>query len=89
LLLAALDKGRKHQAQRGKLVLADLESHFHAYGLEFAASAGARPRLIAELSRLGLLKGSPDAGEYTELLVPIEIGRSGTSASAGRSSRGA
>jgi hypothetical protein len=89
LLLAALEKGRKHQAQRGKLVLADLESHFHSYGLEFAASAGARPKLIAELSRLGLLKGSPDAGEYTELLVPIEIGRSGKSASAGRSSRGA
>lgn len=72
LALCYLRKQSNPDGLRGKLVLADLERHFRTYGLEFSASAGARPRLISELSRLGLLKGSPDAGEYAELVVPIQ-----------------
>jgi hypothetical protein len=75
LLLAALEKRKRHLAMRGKLVLADLELHFRKYGLEFSASAGARPRLISELARLGLLRGSPDAGDFTELLIPVNVAR--------------
>ncbi len=55
---------------RGKLILSDLEQHFAEYGVDFASSVGARPKLIAELARLGLLKGSPDAGDSAELVVP-------------------
>lgn len=87
LLLAELDKDKKFYGQRGKLVLADLESHFREYGLEFADSAGARPQLISELSRLGLLKGSPDAGEYTELIAPIKIRRTTGAAQSSRDAR--
>lgn len=72
LMLSSIEK-RKRPSGGGKLVLADLEDHFRSYGMEFSSSAGARPRLISELSRMGLLKGSPDAGEYTELLVPINF----------------
>ncbi|WP_157128416.1 hypothetical protein [Cupriavidus sp. USMAA2-4] len=64
LQLAAAAKGRKN----GKIVLADLERQFSAYGVEFSASIGARPKLVFELARLGLLKGSPDAGDSAELL---------------------
>ena len=71
LLLTDLNKLKAEPAYRGKLVLADLEKHFSEYGLDFSNSSGARPRLINELARLALLKGSPDAGDYTELLVPI------------------
>ncbi|MBM4229860.1 MAG: hypothetical protein FJ184_03805 [Gammaproteobacteria bacterium] len=71
LALCYLRKAGQPDELRGKLVLSDLEQHFQRYGLEFSASAGARPRLISELSRLGLLKGSPDAGEYAELVVPV------------------
>lgn len=74
-LVLLLTEFSKHKngaaANHGKLVLAELEKHFADYGLDFSSSSGARPRLISELARLALLKGSPDAGDYTELLVPI------------------
>lgn len=76
LMLAHLEKHKQPNAARGKLVLADLEKHFCSYGLDFTASAGARPRLLEELSRIGLLKGSPDACDYTELLPPIKVSSS-------------
>lgn len=60
--------------EKGKLVLADIENHFCEYGIEFGASAGARPKLINELSELGLLKGSPDAGESAEVTPPYSLG---------------
>jgi hypothetical protein len=68
LMLAAARK--RLMRGSGKLVLSDLERHFAEYGVDFATSAGARPQLIAELSRLGFLKGSPDAGDSAELVVP-------------------
>ena len=73
LYLAALDKKNENAQSRGKLILADLESHFASYGVDFASSVGARPKLISELSQLGLLKGSPDAGDSAELVVPEDL----------------
>jgi hypothetical protein len=79
LYLAALEKMSVKAQSRGKLVLADLEAHFAKYGVDFASSVGARPKLISELSQLGLLKGSPDAGDSAELIVPenVELAVSG------------
>ncbi|RXZ38146.1 hypothetical protein D9O50_00940 [Oxalobacteraceae bacterium CAVE-383] len=70
LYLVAAEKMRGAIKTRGKLVLSDLENHFSKYGVDFASSVGARPQLISELSRLGFLKGSPDAGDSAELIVP-------------------
>lgn len=53
-----------------KLILADLEDHFESYGIAFRSALAARPRLIQELIVLGLLKGSPDAGDSAELRSP-------------------
>ena len=60
-------EGRHH---KGKLMLSDVEDHFRRYGIDFAAVAGARPRLIELLQEIGLLKGSPDAGESVEIMCP-------------------
>jgi hypothetical protein len=70
LILASARKRSSQGKNQGKLVLSDLEIMFDDYGIDFASSAGARPQLIAELSRLGFLKGSPDAGDSTELVAP-------------------
>jgi hypothetical protein len=48
-----------------------VEAHFKEYGLDFSAAAGARPRLIYKLQEIGLLKGSPDAGESAEVISPF------------------
>ena len=61
LKLVAFLSGRR-VTDRG-LVLADLESHFSEYGIDFGAAAGARPRLISTMQEIGMLKGSPDAGD--------------------------
>jgi len=55
----------------GRLVLSDVENHFKIYGIEFGVAAGARPRLISELQDLGLLNGSPDAGDSVEVRSPF------------------
>jgi hypothetical protein len=70
LVLASARKRGSLTKTQGKLVLSDLEGFFADYGVDFAASAGARPQLISELSRLGFLKGSPDAGDSAELVAP-------------------
>jgi hypothetical protein len=70
LILSAARRKRSPTKNQGKLVLSDLEAFFADYGIDFAASAGARPQLISELSRLGFLKGSPDAGDSAELMAP-------------------
>jgi len=70
LYLVAARKMTGPTKSRGKVVLSDLELHFAEYGVDFASSVGARPQLISELSRLGFLKGSPDAGDSAELIVP-------------------
>ena len=53
-----------------RLVLADLESHFESYGIDFGTAAGARPRLISTMQEIGMLKGSPDAGDSVEIERP-------------------
>jgi hypothetical protein len=70
LVVCAARRTRSTVKSSGKLVLSDLERFFADYGIDFAASAGARPQLISELSRLGFLKGSPDAGDSAELVAP-------------------
>lgn len=71
LYLTAARRSNGGHRGRGKLILLDLEEHFSEYGVDFGASLGARPKLISELARLGLLKGSPDAGDSAELYVPV------------------
>jgi hypothetical protein len=66
-----LAEARRRRAKEGmKLILADLEGHFEDYGVAFRSALAARPRLIQELIILGLLKGSPDAGDSAELRSP-------------------
>ena len=60
--LANRDESERKRKSR-KLLLSDVESHFGSYGIDFDASATARPRLIESLQQQGLLLGSPDAGD--------------------------
>lgn len=64
-------KSKARSSQIGRLVLSDVENHFRLYGIEFGVAAGARPRLISELQDLGLLNGSPDAGDSVEVKSPF------------------
>ena len=72
--LASMKK-RKKELKNSKnidrLVLSDVENHFRAYGIEFGMTAGARPKLISELQGLGLLFGSPDAGDSVTVKNPF------------------
>jgi hypothetical protein len=70
--LASRDKRRKSQvAGGGRLVLQDVEDHFHAYGIDFSIAADARPLIIGSLQDLGLLHGSPDAGSSVAVFCPF------------------
>ncbi len=51
----------------GRLVLQDVERLFDEYGVDFSATAAARPLLINELQMMGLLVGSPDAGSSVDV----------------------
>jgi hypothetical protein len=69
--LADRTKGKRYgPKKKGPLLLGDLETHFREYGIDFSVAAGGRPRLIKELSEMGLLRGSPDAGESAQVAVP-------------------
>ncbi len=71
----AAKKKEKQELKNGKsndrLVLSDVETHFSKYGIEFGMTAGARPKLISELQGLGLLVGSPDAGDSVSVKNPF------------------
>lgn len=71
----AAQKKRRQENKIGKsndrLVLSDVENHFREYGIEFGMTAGARPELISDLQRLGLLVGSPDAGDSVSVKNPF------------------
>lgn len=72
--LAAQKKKRqelKAEKNNDRLVLSDVENHFREYGIEFGMTAGARPKLISELQGLGLLVGSPDAGDSVSVKNPF------------------
>ena len=71
----ATQKKKKQEHKTGRsndrLVLSDVENHFREYGIEFGMTAGARPKLISELQGLGLLVGSPDAGDSVSVKNPF------------------
>lgn len=75
--LAARQRKAPNGGNGGKLLLSNLENHFAEYGVDFSSSAGARPLLLDELARLGLLKGSPDAGDSAEIYLPLDLLRAG------------
>jgi hypothetical protein len=69
--LAAQDKHSDSiRGGGGKLVLGDVESHFHQYGVDFSNAADARPMLMQEMQAMGLLTGSPDAGSSVAVSCP-------------------
>jgi len=45
-----------------QLTFGHVVEQFKLYGLDFSRSSESIPKLVSELSKLGLLKGSPDAG---------------------------
>jgi hypothetical protein len=76
LMAFLADRGRvssNGEAQKRRLLLEDLEAHYDAYGIDFSSVVGARPRLIEQLSSLGLLRGSPDAGSGAWLNTPLAV----------------
>jgi hypothetical protein len=56
-----------------QLVLSEVEDHFSYYGIEFKITASARPELVNELMGLGLLNGSPDAGDSVAVKNPFKV----------------
>lgn len=69
--LAAHNKQNNYCIQGGgKLVLEDVEIHFKKYGIDFSYAADARPLLMHELQAMGLLSGSPDAGNSVVVECP-------------------
>lgn len=54
------------------LLLEDIENHFNKYGIDFYSAADSRPMLISELQNMGLLKGSPDAGNSVTVSTPFD-----------------
>lgn len=73
--LAVQRKARsKHERERGKLVLRDLETQLYDYGVDFRSSSFGRPLLIEKLMEGGFLIGSPDAGESAEVLNTVGSG---------------
>lgn len=57
----------------GKLLLSDLELHFAKYGVNFSNSANSRDELIQALQNIGVLYGSPDAGDSVEVISPYRV----------------
>jgi len=56
-----------------KLILADVENHFKHYGLDFGEKGEIREVLIKSLQDMGLLKGSPDAGDSVAVQNPYSV----------------
>ena len=69
--LAGEHKKINTEGASNRLVLSDIEKHFRYYGIEFGLTASARPKLITELQALGLLVGSPDAGDSVAVKNPF------------------
>jgi len=53
-----------------QLTLADVERHFNDYGLDFGENEEIRRMLIRSLQEMGLLTGSPDAGDGVSVSNP-------------------
>jgi len=72
VFLASREKRENGLVQGGGLlVLEDVENHFQKYGIDFGYATEARPELLNNLSALGLLKGSPDAGSSAAVVCPF------------------
>ena len=56
-----------------KLIIADVENHFKNYGLDFGEKGEIREVLIKSLQDMGLLKGSPDAGDSVAVQNPYSV----------------
>jgi hypothetical protein len=56
-----------------KLIFADVENHFKKYGLDFGEKGEIRPKLIESLQDMGLLRGSPDAGDSVAVSNPYPL----------------
>jgi hypothetical protein len=68
-LVAYLAFRKKENSRR--FLFSDFLEHFRIYGIDFSSSAKARDFLMTEMQRIGLLKGSPDAGESVEIRNPF------------------
>jgi hypothetical protein len=55
-----------------QLIFADVEEHFRKYGIDFGEKGEIRPKLIASMQDMGLLKGSPDAGDSVAVSNPYK-----------------
>ena len=53
-------------------VLRDVEEHMQAYGVDFSARPYGRTLLVSQMQHLGLLVGSPDAGESARIRNPYQ-----------------
>ena len=53
-----------------QLIFSDVEKHFKKYGIDFGEKGEIRPKLIESLQDMGLLKGSPDAGDSVAVENP-------------------
>jgi hypothetical protein len=56
-----------------KLILADVEKHFSRYGVDFGEKGDMRDNLIVSLQEMGILKGSPDAGDGVSVRNPFQL----------------
>ncbi|MGI9459128.1 MAG: hypothetical protein ACR2NF_03940 [Pirellulales bacterium] len=74
LQFITLMKVRKMQGAniRRAPVLRDIEEHFQAYGIDYAASPSGREILVSHMRNIGLLAGSADAGESARINLPYK-----------------
>jgi hypothetical protein len=66
------DNLRRHKQKRGELVLSDLIKHFKGYGIDYEGEPDGLKILSRQVSDLGLLSGSPDAGKSAKLINPYK-----------------
>lgn len=60
------------QANGRQLIFSDVEDHFKKYGIDFGEKGEIRPKLIQSLQDMGLLNGSPDAGDSVAVENPFK-----------------
>lgn len=53
-----------------QLIFSDVERHFREYGVDFGEKGEIRPKLIESMQDMGLLVGSPDAGDSVAVINP-------------------
>lgn len=60
------------KAKGRQLIFSDVEEHFKKYGIDFGEKGEIRPKLIKSLQDMGLLNGSPDAGDSVAVENPFK-----------------